>query len=349
MSAGRAGIGWIGLDVPVEIVAAVGDPVRLDADASRPAPDAAPFGEGGGHPWMRAVAAELLARTPTLGRVVIGATPVTGAWLYNFLLTLARGEGAPPLPSLDLVVLSHGDRPSARAFDRASFRRLAERLGAADDAIRKASADRNAVRAAQRGVDALRHGPAPRLLGSKARTLLDAADRMSAQDYLALAEREIAAAQAAPALRDLVPVIYSGPGSPSVELYEALEDKGVCVVGDDADYGSRAIGPDTDSSDDPIAALADRYAHRSPAPAGWTTRARAEWLTGLTAQRGARAVIFDMPPWAHPAAWDSPVEQRALQSRGVACVVAPEATPSHQAEAVAQALRSLGPASAAHA
>lgn len=348
MSGMKPRIAWIGLDVPVEILSAVGAPFRLDADAASPPQGAAVFAEGGGHPWMRAVTGKLLAETRCLERLVIGATPVTGVWLYNFLLTLARGKDAPPLPPLDLVNLSHEDRPSAETFNRASLGRLASALGATMDAVRAAIAERNAVRAMQRRIEALRHGPGRRLTGTQARRLLDAGDQTPAQAYLASAAEAVTSAGSTTAPQDAVPVIYSGPGSPSLDLYAALEDRGVCVVGDDADYGTRAIGPDVAAEGDLISALAHRYASRTPAPAGWSTRARIDWLTELAVARGARAVIFDLPPWAHPAAWDFPAERRALQARGVACVLAPDGPPGVQAEAAVAALHSRGLMSAAH-
>ena len=100
MSSGKPLIGWIGLDAPVEVLAAIGAPVRLDADPASPSPEAVPFGEGGGNPAMRATANKVLEAAGVLQRVVIGSMPVTGVWLYNFFLTLENGRGAPHLPPL---------------------------------------------------------------------------------------------------------------------------------------------------------------------------------------------------------------------------------------------------------
>jgi hypothetical protein len=289
---------------------------------------------------MRATAARVLAEAESLQRIVIGSTPVTGVWLYNFFLTLERGKGAPALPPLDLVNISHEDRPSAAQLNRDSVGGLVSRLEVSPDRLQLAIRQRNAVRALQRRIEALRHGADPRLAGSAARALLDAADRMEAADYMGFAEEGLARARSAAPI-ELCPVIYSGPGSPSLELYAALEAEGLTVAADDADFGSRAIGPDVDESADPVEALATRYARRSPAPAGWSTRRRVEWLTDLARSRGARAVVFDLPPWAHPPAWDFPAERRALEAMGVACIPIPQAEPAEAASAVAAALRSL--------
>ena len=341
-------IGWIGLDAPVEILSAIGQAVRVDATVQDDPGVAAAFAEGGGHPWMRAVAGRLVAGADDLKYVVIGSTPVTGVWLYNFMLTLKRGAEAPPLPAAELVNLSHGQRASAERFNRASLARLAERLGAGETAIRVAIAERNAVRAAQRRVERLRYGPDRRLCGVVARQLLDAADQTPVEDFLERVEHAIAGAGDGPVRDDLRAVIYSGPGSPSLALYAALEAQGVCVVGEDADYGSRSIGPDVAVADDPIAALAHRYAHRTPAPAGWTTHARVAWITEFVRERGVNAVLFDLPAWEHPSAWDFPAVRSALESLRVACIELPWAPPSAQAESVAQALDLAAASRGAH-
>lgn len=347
MTSGQQTFGWIGLDAPVEVLAAVGAPVRLDADPSSPSPRASVFAEGGGHPAMRATVDRILAQADTLQRIVIGSTPVTGVWLYNFFTTLERGRGAPALPPLDLVNVSHGDRPSACSLNRRSIARLAAELGAGPDALRTAIRERNAVRALQRRIDALRHGDDASLLGSTARALLDAADTTTAADYLSSTAASIQKARSAGPI-GLTPVIYSGPGSPSLELYVALEAQGVTVVGDDADFGSRAIGPDVDETAPPIEGLAARYGGRSPAPAGWSTLRRVEWLCGMAIARKAQAVVFDLPPWSHPPAWDFPAERRALEAIGVASIVLPQSEPAEAAAAVAAVLRSFPTGRRAH-
>lgn len=347
MTSAKPVIGWIGLDAPVEVLTVVGKPVRVEADPALPSSVMEPFGEGGGHPGMRATAGRIVAEAGSFQRIVIGSMPVTGVWLYNFFLTLQRGKGAPALPPMELVNLSHEDRPSAARLNCESIGALARRLGAEPGALRAAVAERNKVRGLQRRIDALRYGDSARLTGSAARRLLDVADQVDGASYAALAEEALRKSPSASPTA-LVPVIYSGPGSPSLDLYLALESHGLSVVGDDADFGSRAIGPDVEESLDPVEAIARRYANRDPAPAGWTTRRRVEWLTDFVRTRGARAVIFDLPAWSHPPAWDLPAERRALEAMGVPCISAPQAPPAQAAAAVAEACRSLQAGWTAH-
>ena len=92
---GAGAIGWVGLDAPLELIEAAGlRPERISADTLSTAGPADIYGEGGGHPWMRALASELMKAAPRLQQVVLCSTPVNELWLYNFILSLnLRREG----------------------------------------------------------------------------------------------------------------------------------------------------------------------------------------------------------------------------------------------------------------
>jgi len=331
-------IGWVGLDAPLELIEAAGlRPARIVADARSEAHAADPYGEGGGHPWMRALAAELIAAAPRLQRVVLCSTPSNELWLYNFILSLGLRREGGAFPPAELLNLSHEPRPSARRLNRLSLEALAQALGAEETAaIRDAIAGRNRVRAALRAIDARRHHDVGRISGVEARRLMDPADSLRSDDYLAWL-----AGQPAGEPAQGLPVIYSGPAVPSLDLYAALESAGLRIVGDDADAGSRAVGPDVPESADPLDAIADRYADRSPAPAGWPTADRVAWLTDLAASRGARAALFDLPSWSHPGAWDYPAERRALEAQGVVCLELPDGGPREIASWAAEVIPGL--------
>ncbi|MGZ3272802.1 MAG: 2-hydroxyacyl-CoA dehydratase [Caulobacteraceae bacterium] len=335
---GVRAIGWVGLDAPLELIEAAGlRPDRISANARAAAGPADVYGEGGGHPWMRALASELIEVAPRLQRVVLCSTPVNELWLYNFILSLnLRREGG-AFPPVELLNLSHETRPSAQRLNLVSLEAIARSLGATDaGAVQDAIAGRNRVRAALRAIDALRHRDTGRISGVQARRLMDAADNLRSDDYLSWL-----AAQPPGEPAKGLPVIYSGPAVPSLDLYAALESHGLRIVGDDADAGSRAIGPDVKEGGDSFEAIAARYTRRTPAPAGWSTADRIAWLSELAGARGARAVLFDLPPWSHPAAWDYPAERRALEAQGLVCFELPADEPRAAASAAAGALAAL--------
>jgi len=326
--------GWVGLDVPVEILEACGfSPIRVRADAAAPGAGADELGEGGGHPGMKAVAARLLDGVlEPLSCVAIGSTPVTGVWLYNLLLSLGEGRpGGARWPAV-LVDVARQDAPSAQAHNLRVMRDFAARLGAVQDAAHGATPDigalgasirtRNVLRRGLRAVEALRCGPRPTLTGAKARLVLDAADLLPSREAAALVEVFLDGAKSLPAATGR-PVIYSGTGGPALTLYQALESQGLCIVGDDQDFGSRAIGPDVAETGDPLAALAERYRRRSPASAGWSAKRRSDDLLSLARARRAEAVIFELAPFDHPAAWDQPKQAQAATAAGLKVILLP--------------------------
>jgi benzoyl-CoA reductase/2-hydroxyglutaryl-CoA dehydratase subunit BcrC/BadD/HgdB len=259
---------------------------------------------------------------------VLCSTPVNELWLYNFLLSLGlRGE-AGIFPAVSLLNLSHEGRPSAERFNIQALRDLAGTLGIAAAALNDRIVARNQVRAWLRRIDAQRRSPVAGMSGTDARRLMDPADSLRSEHYLAWA-----AAQPEPAAQRGLPVIYSSPRVPSLELYEALEARGLRIVGDDTDAGSRAIGPDVSEQGDPLEALARRYAARAPAPAGWSTSARVDFVLDMARLRGAKAILFDLPAWSHPAAWDYPAERGVLEASGIVCVELSCGSPTDSAEA----------------
>jgi len=341
-------VGWLGLDAPLELIEAAGfRPQRILADLDDAPGGAAIYGEGGGHPWMRATADSLMSQARNLEAVILCSTPVNELWLYNFLLSLQlRDEGA-AFPRAELLNLSHEPRPSALRLNLHSLRALADRLapGVAEAALEAAIAGRNRVRARLREIDGLRRNRAGAISGAQARRWMDAADSMTSQTWLDWIAPELAAA---PLAAGGLPVVLSSAIPPAIELYEALEARGFRIVADDADIGSRAIGPDADGASDPFESLVKRYAARFPAPAGWSTEARVAWLLDLVQTSGVQAVLFDQPAWSHPAAWDYPTERRALEAAGVACVELPSGTPLVRAIGAREALASLFNAETAH-
>jgi benzoyl-CoA reductase/2-hydroxyglutaryl-CoA dehydratase subunit BcrC/BadD/HgdB len=213
------------------------------------------------------------------------------------------------------------------------------------DALREAVKARNQIRRKLRQVDALRRGPAPRLSGVQALQVFRAGFGLSSSDYSALLDDLLNAAPSAKTVSGR-PVIVSGSDVGGVALYEALEARGLRVVADDHDSGARAIGPLVDEANEPLAALAQRYANRDPAPAQWSTASRIDYLSALVRDTGAEAVIFDIPLFEHPAAWDYPAQRRALDEAGVAHVLLPPTAyldPTVAADIAADSLSSFAP------
>ena len=335
---------WSGLDVPLEVIEAAGyRPARLSGLFDVPAtPQMAALSEGVGHPLMRAVMAQLEASTARCAFTLFGATPVKGVWLYNLLISL--GAEAPPCHPL-LVDLIHSPQDSALTHNRQAMAALVQGLDqdlavAPNGRLSVAIKARNRVRALLRQIETHRYAPQPTLDGQSALKLICAAENLPAQTAIPLLENALHALQSAPVIAQ-TPDIYSGTGGQSPALYPALASVSFNIVGDDQPFGSRAIGPDVDETTEPLAALATRYRLRDPEPAGWSRAERTDYLAAMAVARGVRAVIFDIAPFDHPAAWDQPVQAEALAKVGVAAVIAPQGAQLNTSERAAECARRL--------
>lgn len=328
----RPVLAWSGLDVPLEVAEAAGFwPSRLRGRGVDVQDATASLSEGGGHPGMKALTAEILSRgLKPADRLALGSTPVTGVWLYNLFLSL--GPAALPCP-VDLVDIERQTRPSSTQRNLETINRWIGSFAPppSPGALHAAIVERNRLRRALRSLDRLR---VDRLSGTEAQMVFAACDAAPALPLRPLLDQLLAEVEARPTGGG-VPIVYSGGAPGYLDLYRALEQRGLRIVADDQDFGSRAVGPDVDETGEPAGALAERYRARDPAPAGWSTKARTRYLLDLALSRGAKAVVFDIPAFDHPAAWDQPRQAAALADHGVGAIVIPPEVLGSEARAEA--------------
>ena len=322
-ASGRQVVGHVGLDVPEELILAAGMvPLRLEADVLAATPAVTHFGPGG-HPVLRSLVDRLLGGPyDFVDRLVIGAMPRN----LNALTVLIRelhGSDAQfarfDVHQLDLL---HSDSPSAVAFNLEGMRSLARQLERwagrpmAAAQLRAAIAECNETR---------------RLLGAYAllRSRGDHLDGVAALQLHGCAaghERQAFNAQLRQWLQDDAlrshdgrpRVLYSGTATDTAELYGLIEAQGLCIVDDDQDWGARAVGPLVDEASEPLAALAQRYAQRSPAAAGWPARERRDYLLQRIAMCRPDGVLFYHAAYDHPPAWEYPLLRETFEDAGVA-------------------------------
>jgi hypothetical protein len=334
-------VGFIGLDVPLELIDAAGlTPLQITADPGLPSPAAEPFGEGVGHPLLRALTGAVVELADAgLKRLWVGATPARDFSLFACLASLKRAGAA--LADLEITAADvlHGDSPADHAHNRALFARLADGLGFDDgEALRTAIARRNVIRDRLATIET--HRRDGRLSGVEALAIHAEGGRSTAGAYLQRLDGLLADIASRSVLTGRK-VIVSGSAETAARTYPVYEAAGLLVVGDDHDGGSRAIGPRVAEGADPLDALAERYRARTPAPSGWTTAAATTALVQLARRQGAEAVIFDVPHYDHAAAWDLPKKIAALAAAGITHTVLPPAAfrdPEAAARAAAHVL-----------
>ncbi len=314
-AAGRPVAGCVGADVPVELLTAAGFlPLRLAGD---PAADRSPgdtYLGRGLDPVARSVLTRLLVGGyGPLDALVVSHDCEASLRLFYAVRELRRlepGLGLPPVHLVDVLHLPHRTTTRyvlAKVRElRAQVRRWAGRP-VGDVELDAAVAAHDRVRELLRAVSARRRARPSRLTGVQALDVVAATTAMPVEEAIALLEDLLAAElPAVPGTR----VFLTGSSHDTSEVYAALEDAGLLVVGEDHDWGDllavRSVGP-TDRPGGAELALAERYQHNGPAGPRAAIAARAAHTAAEAAACGAELLVSyvrehdDGPPWDFPA------------------------------------------------
>ncbi|GAA1356891.1 hypothetical protein GCM10009636_27030 [Arthrobacter koreensis] len=312
-------IGIIGADAPRQILLAAGaTPVRL-------------FGA-----WTGVVsqeAAELLgAADAVAARVLDGVlsgmhNDLAGLVVCNdsaanlrvyYVLRLLAERGCIPYP-VQLLDTPRGGGPHRNLFVARQYERLAgfasACTGQALDAetLAAAAARENSLGKALGCVRERRVSGS--LSGSSALRCYAAAAKLAPEE--ALAAIDVIQQDDVPGT--LLPVFMTGSSHPDTTVYEALEQSGIGIVGEDHDAGDAAwIGQTVDaaSSGEAFRALAELHAQRPPSASRSLTSERTEHLLTEVRRTGAAGVVALVRDLDDGPVWDLPAQREALAARG---------------------------------
>jgi benzoyl-CoA reductase/2-hydroxyglutaryl-CoA dehydratase subunit BcrC/BadD/HgdB len=113
-------------------------------------------------------------------------------------------------------------------------------------------------------------------------------------------------------------IFLSGGVCSLPDIYTTIEAAGGVVVGDDLCTGSRGLSGQIERGDDPINAIAARYAQRAICPskhAGITCRG--DHLVSMAKAHAAQGVIFIFLKFCDPHAFDYPYLKSMLDAHGI--------------------------------
>ena len=316
-------VGYVGADVPEEIFVAAGLlPVRVSGDPTTSDAAVEAHVEATADPAVRSIAARLLDGTyDYLDHVVICASPAIYAALYGFLVEGRRLDADFRGPDAYLFDFFHSPLGTTDAFNAESLKLLCEATSAwAGRTISDADlfAAISAVNRKRRSLARLGELRAERrLTGVEALQVYAAAAAMPLEDFQFALEALIAEAAARAPLPGR-PVAYSGSETETLEAYRQIEAAGALIVGDDQEWGGRAVTGLVDESLPALQALRLRYQFRAPQPANSLVDRRADYLLGLVERTGAQAVVFRILAIDHAASWEYPTLRKRLEAQGVA-------------------------------
>lgn len=313
-------IGVIGADAPRQVILAAGaTPVRLfgawNGDVSREAAELLGAAD--------AVAARVLDGVLSglhdeLAGLVVCNDSMANLRIYYVLRLLAE-RGRVPYP-VHLLDAPRGGGPQRNLFVARQYKRLAGfASGCTGQAVDAGSLSTAASREKPLA-EALGHMRDLRvkgaLSGSAALRCYAAAAQMSPEQALAATEA-VLDEQAAPG--DTMTVFMTGSSHPDATVYEALEQSGIVVAGEDHDAGDGAwLGKtvDTASPGDTFSALAELHALRPPSASRSLTSERTRHLLAEVRRTGAAGVLALVRDLDDGPVWDLPDQREVLAASG---------------------------------
>jgi len=211
--------------------------------------------------------------------------------------------------------------PSARAYYVAELRYLAAVLesefdsAVTDDALCASIAVYNEQR---RLLSAL-YEHRRRFTAERLWSLTVAGMLMPVEEHIALLESLLCDTEGEPNARRKGPaVILVGAVLDDPIIMQLINELGGRVAGDDLCTGSRYFDALVDETGEPFEALVDRYLRRATCPAKHSTAdLRAERVVGLLSATEAQGVVFVLPKFCDPHAFDYVMLCKALDDANV--------------------------------
>jgi benzoyl-CoA reductase/2-hydroxyglutaryl-CoA dehydratase subunit BcrC/BadD/HgdB len=217
-----------------------------------------------------------------------------------------------------LFDLLQSQGPDVRAYNAARLRDLLRDLTKVNnrfvtlDDVRHEITRANAARAAGRRLTALRRGM-PRITGSEVFPLLCAFWSVDPEIYARLANAAADEIARRPALAGSR-VLLAGSPVDGKDLHSAIEARGAVVVAEIGPWTSGALGSDVVCDDDPMTALADKYAADAIGP-----RTPGEEIQRIVVDLldEVDAVVVSLPKEDMAFGWDYPALRDLLQKKGI--------------------------------
>lgn len=312
--AGERTMGYVGVDVPVELVTAAGArAIRLPARIEARTPNADRYLESSFAPALRSITEQWLSGTyDFLDAVIMSRSDDGTQRLYYYLCELQRRglAAGPPVYLYDIAKIPRS-RSARHTLDATA--RLAGELGTNNGALPQAIAARNRRRELLRDVFQWRESASPPP-GSAVERVLRAADLDDSDSFdQALSQwiRSPIAGRSGPRL------LLAGSTPPDERLHAAVERAGGCVVDEAGDHSTRRLGEPIplNGMGDPLECLARHYYALHQSPRAFVDRA-AEILDQALRAR-ADGIVLWLIEEDESLAWDVPVIRRRLASRDI--------------------------------
>lgn len=309
---GHLVVGYVGGDVPVELLTAAGVlPVRLAGAPEHDTTVGDRYLGRGVDPAARSVLSRLLHdEYGQLDGILVSRDCEASARLFYALRELRRVEPTLTLPPVHLVDVLHLPQHTTTRYVLAKLSELRATVetwsgrAVTDVDLADAITTHDHLRERLTELAELRRQVPSRLTGTQALSVIAATTTMPAQQAIELVEKLLEESTSLPEVAG-TRTFLTGSSHDTSAVYAELERRGLLVVGEDHDWGEllhlRRVGTPT------WLALAERYQHNGPTSPRASIRRRAEHTKTAARACGAEVLVSyvrsqdDGPPWDFPA------------------------------------------------
>jgi bzd-type benzoyl-CoA reductase N subunit len=228
---------------------------------------------------------------------------------------------------LDITLPVKLDTASAKDYMMNVLKKFRDDLGEklkvkiSDDAVGKAIVITNAIRQSVRAIYDIRN-QYPQLMPGEDLYNIVRASMIMDRERLAMmlaetaAELEQRAAGAKPA--SVKRILMAGGMCNQPDVYAMIEESGGAIVWDDFCTGARYFTGLNDAGSDPLSSIGERLLNRVVCPAKHAgLDGRADHIIQLAKEKNAQSVIFLLPKFCDPHAFDTPYLKERLEKAGI--------------------------------
>lgn len=312
LRAAGGALGYVGSDVPLDLLLATGRPVaHLPWCADRETPRAARWLEGSFAGWAHSILEDWSTGAfDCFDEVVFSRGNDSAQRLYYYVCELQRvGELKGPRPLI--FDAAYVTRDTSRIHMTAALRRLGANLGVDDERLRAGIADANTLRERLRALQVGRadHGP----LHEKLLRASLFGDVLPLLDACPLSD-----AAGAGGAR----ILLAGSVPPDGRLHEAVQAVGATVVAEYHEFSLARLGAAIDvAASDPFDAIVRQRRAAPTVGRGFVDPALA--LLDVARAASAAAVVLWLTRDDESRAWHVPAQRAALASAGIPALVLP--------------------------
>lgn len=324
-ASGKTIVGTLGCDVPEEVIMAAGMmPMPVYAIPGGRMDIADKYLEYAFDPMVRAQFEKIVdgSCNGLMDTVVVSNSTDVLIRVYLYLRELHRVEPSldfPPVYFIDWLFTRNRMHQERNRLTLSLFMEEMRKLSGSDiseTSVKEAASLVNETKFLLRSIDAFRTSSDIKITGTEMLVIIGAGFFMEKQEYNSLLRAILIDIDTWPNVTGKR-IFYTGSVQTDTVLYEAVENEGAVIVGEDHDWGARYFDRDFDLSLPAVRGLVDEYMLREFSSKKSFVSQRVLALDREVSKSGADGVLFYFHIYEEAASWDYPEQKKVLEEKGI--------------------------------